>query len=115
MTGSDTPTRDVKIVAKFLREQYGRSISHIGSCKEIAEGFIEAVEEDGRLGAAAAVDDDWTPSLDDVDDFAGAGVGGAVRLWKSQEIAHYALIGLARAGRLLPRPADSAEVRNHGR
>lgn len=98
--------RDVRTVAKLLWEQYGRSLSHIGTSTEIAEGFVGAVEEGGRLGDAAPVDDDWTPSLDDVDDFAGAGVGGMVRLWRAQEVAHYALIGLARAGRLLPRPTE---------
>lgn len=100
---------DVEIVAEFLKEQYGRSISHIGSHKEIAEGFVQAVEEAGRLGDAEPVGDDWTPSDDDVDDFAGAGVGGMVRLWRASEIAYYALIGLARTGRLLPRPAVPGE------
>ncbi len=96
---------DVKIVAKAIRQQYGRSISHIGTPKEIATGKVEALVEADRIGDTDPVSDDWVPSIDDVEEFASAGVGAMVRLWRASEITHYALIGLARAGRLLPREA----------
>jgi hypothetical protein len=96
--------KDVQAVASFLREQYGRTIEHIGTPTEIATGFLEAVVEAGRLGDSEPASEGWEPHPQDVEDFTHAGVGGMVRLWRAEEIAHYALIGLARAGRLLPRP-----------
>ncbi len=98
---------DVKIAAKAIRDQYGRSISHIGTPKEIATGLVEALTKEGRLGDGVPVADDWEPSIDDVEAYAHAGVGAVVRLWRASEIAHYALIGLARAGRLLPRKPET--------
>jgi len=95
---------DIRLVAQFLREHYGRTIDHIGTPTTIARGVVGRANKDGRLGDGEAVDDDWEPTIDDVEEFTHAGVGGMVRLWRAQEIAHYALIALARAGRLLPRP-----------
>jgi hypothetical protein len=103
--------RDIKTVADFLREQYGRTIEHIGTPTEIATGFIEVVEEAGQLGDAEPLAEGKEPNPLDVEEFTHAGVGGMVRLWRAEEIAYYAVTALARAGRLLPRPGAEPRPR----
>lgn len=97
------PKQDLAIVRDALRDQYGRSLERIASLTEFASHIVHDVAKAGRLGPGFAPADDWAPSAADIDDFNPQGVSGMMRLWRAEEIGYYALIALAKAGRLLPR------------
>lgn len=98
---------DVTTVLTALRAQYGRSLSHIAPLSQLAAGVVHELAD--RLGPGEPCDDKWQPASADSYDYGGplANYHGIMRLWRAEEIGHYALIGLARAGRLLPRPAET--------
>jgi len=96
------PKSDLETVVKALQDQYGRSLERIAPLREFASHVVHDVFKAGRLGDGEQAVQDWEPSADDIDDFNPQGVSGMMRLWRAEEIGYYALVALARAGRLLP-------------